>query len=266
MALQIQPRGGVGSSSSAAAGTTFEDFLDNLSLGLSQQGAIDDISNFIDGITYKGFDAKRIRDLAIQKFKATGILKLVTIGALRGSAAVSLAVKSGGDPDLHSVMIDMQSGEPKSIQQLYTGRTLWSEKNSAKVLGKTFLRGPCTTGDHLTIQRLVAAFPDMAAYGLMQVEKRGSLSKRVQTDLPAWLIFPAAASLPFENEHREVVRDMCVRFSELIGGTFDAGIFNLQWANREPFIKHAIHMHIQDIASSNKVKEASVPFNFVFDE
>lgn len=250
MALNIQARGGVTSQGSSGS---FDDFLSDLGKSLTETGAIDDLAGFIDAITYKGFDAQRTRDLAIQTFHASGILKLVTIGALRGSAAVSLNAKSGGDPELHSMEIRLNNGSSKTISQLYSGRQLYAEKNSGKVLGKNFLTKPCTTADHLTIQRLVAAFPDMAAYGLMQVEKRGSLNKRVNTNLPAWLIFPAAASLPFAEDHKADIKDMCVKFSALIGGSFDEAIFNLQWANRISLSRHPIHEHIMEVASQNMV-------------
>jgi hypothetical protein len=255
MSMNIDSR-----TSSSQAQVSLSSFLDKLATNLG--ASIENFVNDIDAMVYKGFDAEKTRELAKATFAPEGVLRLVTIGALRGSAAVSLQVKSGGDPSLHALSIQMANGPPKTITQLFTGRQLYCEKNSTKAVGKSFLGRPCTTSDHLTIQRLVAAFPDMAAYGLHLVMQRGSLSKRVQTDLPPWMIFPAAASLPFSSDAEPKVKDMCQKFSNLIGGTFDESIYKLQRANPVKFGDNVIHRFLVDAA----MDQANITLEMDFSE
>lgn len=231
---------------SSSGQVSLKDFLEKMATNLGS--SLDSFIKDIDAMVYKGFDAEKTRELAKATFAPEGVLRLVTIGALRGSAAVTLQVKSGGDASLHALSIQMANGPPKTITQLFTGKQLYCEKNAPKAVGKSFIGRPCTSSDHLTIQRLVAAFPDMAAYGLHLVMQRGSLSKRVETDLPAWLIFPAAASLPFAAEHEPKVKDMCQKFSNLIGGTFDEAIYKLQRQNHIKFGENVIHQFLIDAA------------------
>jgi hypothetical protein len=258
MALNIQARAGA----SANIGT-FDDFINEVMTSLGNSAMIGQFEEFMDAIAYRGFDASVIRSQAMAVFPAASILKLVTIGALRGSAAASLDPKSGGDGELQSVNIPTLTNADKSLSGLFRSKILFAEKNSSKNLGKRYLNSPCTMAQHLTIQRLVAAFPDMAAYGLMQVEKRGILGKRVPSKLPAWLIFPAAASLPFHGRHMADVQDMCQKFSNLIGGRYDENIFKLQWANKIPFGNNAIHSHLKEMASINEVDGVLTPFTLV---
>jgi hypothetical protein len=235
---------------SSSADLSLDGFLEKLHGDLNTEAAVRSLTDALDSMVYKGFDAKRTRDLAIGTFEPEGILRLCTVGALRGSAAVSLQAKSGGDPTLHAMTIKTKAGV-KTILQLYSGRILYAEKNSSKVTGKQYIAKACSSSDHLTVQRLVAAFPDMAAYGLSLLEDRGLLSKRVDTKLPAWLIFPAAASLPLNSTHEQILKDMCQKFSVLIGGNFDESIYKLQRSNLVPISDNVVHQYLVDRAADN---------------
>jgi hypothetical protein len=206
---------------------------------------------------YSGFDAETIRNLARNTFAPAGLLRLVAIGALRGSAAVSKKAASGGDPNLHGIKISMKDNSQISVFDLFRTKKLYAEKRVDRASQK-FLNGPCTAANHLTVQRLVAAFPDMAAYALLTLEANGMLTPRVDANLPAWLMFPAAAALPFADEHIPAVKDMCKKFSELIGGQFDESIFELQRRSFVPFGNNTMHDDIMQTASNY-----DTPINFI---
>lgn len=228
-------------SSSTPAGMPFEDFVNALGSELASPEALKTLGEDFTSMLYKGFDAQMIRNTAMGEFSAAGILRLVAIGALRGSAAVTLKTTSGGDADLHNINIALRGSGTRTIAQLFQSKKLYAEKNSLKNTGKQYMAKPCSASNHLTVQRLVAAFPDLAAYALHIMDRNGALSERVETTLPKWLVFPAAASLPFDDAHVPILKKMCQDFSKLIGGNFDESIFKLQRAAARPFSSNAVH-------------------------
>jgi hypothetical protein len=250
MALNIPMAG-----SSVAKGPTlpFEQFVSDLARELGSEQALQSLGDDFTAMLYKGFDAVIIRNMAMAEFSPAGILRLVAIGALRGSAAVSLKVSSGGDGDLHRILIPMKTGGSKTVFQLYQGHKLYAEKNSKKTAGRSYIGDPCAASNHMTIQRLVAAFPDLAAYALKLLDDNGRLSQRVQSEIPNWLCFPAAAALPFAEDHIPALKQMCKDFSSLIGGTFDEGIFDLQRASARPLSVNAVHDYLVSKASESNI-------------
>jgi hypothetical protein len=201
-------------------------------------------------MVYAGFDAAKIRQIAKARFPSVSILKLATIGALRGSAAASLAEDSGGDPRLHNLRMAVNvnnSSQTMSLQELFDEGYLYAEKNSGHNR-KTYLAPPATESGHLTIQRIVSAFPDLAAYGLKILHDNGQLAPRVTSSLPAWMMFPAAASLPVTNDFADELMEMSKKFSELINGNFDERIYELQRAaaNNTKFSDNSVHRYLND--------------------
>jgi hypothetical protein len=234
------------SSSTAQPTENLDSFLTSVVNGI-QADAKSAESDF-KAMIYSGFDAETVRILARNTFTPSGLLRLVAIGALRGSAAVSKKAANGGDPKLHNIVIGLKGDTSAKVIDLYRQKKLYAEKRADRSSSQ-FLNGPCTAADHLTVQRLVAAFPDMAAYALLTLESNGLLSKRVDSELPAWLMFPAAAALPFADNHLQAFRDMCERFSEMIGGEFDESIFELQRRSAVRFGQNSMHAEIMEAAA-----------------
>jgi hypothetical protein len=214
------------------------DFMNNFFTSMASDVA--DISTFLDQIEYQGFNASLVRLLAMQTFTPKGLFKLLAIAATRGSSAATANESSGGDKKLHAIGIELVSGSTKSIQMLLQGPELFAEKNSRRG-GKTFLSAAASSNRHMTLQRLVAAFPDITACVLMVAQDSGRLSSRVDCELPPYLQVPAVAALPLHSDHTQKIDAFISAFSTLIGGTVDARIVQIQRNNQVQFTDNEIH-------------------------
>jgi len=195
-------------------------------------GSIDEMSSFAESIQYSGFDPEITRQKAMLVFEPVSILKLCMIGSLRGSKAAFR--RESPDASLHATLITKEvrgsgGGEDKpaqTLRQLIDQGLIKAEKNSApaSVFGHVSKKS-----DDLTLQRLVAAFPDLTAYGLRTLEEAGMLTKRIpESAVPAYLQFPSAAGISMSAEQKEMMKDFQRSFSGLIKGEFREEIFDQQ--------------------------------------
>jgi hypothetical protein len=79
----------------------------------------------------------------------------------------------------------------------------------------------------LTCSRITSATADLAAFLL----KKANVPKRMNSELPGWLQFPAAGSIKLPEKLRELHRDFSKRFSTVIGGEFNEGIYEQMVSN-----------------------------------
>jgi hypothetical protein len=73
----------------------------------------------------------------------------------------------------------------------------------------------------LTCNKISAATADLAAYFL----KRMNCPKRMESELPGWLQFPAAGSIKLPAQLRDLHMQFSRNFSSLIGGNFQVQIY-----------------------------------------
>jgi hypothetical protein len=73
----------------------------------------------------------------------------------------------------------------------------------------------------LTCNKITAATADLAAYYM----KLLGVPKRLESELPGWLQFPAAGSIRMPERYRVLHLAFTRRFSELIGGVFQEQIY-----------------------------------------
>jgi len=79
----------------------------------------------------------------------------------------------------------------------------------------------------LSLNKVISATADIAAWMM----KKMNAPKRVLSDLPGWLQFPSAGSIRLPPMYRQMHIDFSKKFSELIGGTFNEGIYAQMQAN-----------------------------------
>jgi hypothetical protein len=76
---------------------------------------------------------------------------------------------------------------------------------------------------HISCNRVTAATADLAAYFL----KKMNVPKRLHNqECPAWLQFPSAGSIKLPENLKQAHRQFATEFSKVIGGTFNASIYN----------------------------------------
>jgi hypothetical protein len=152
----------------------------------------DDLKEFIHLFVYKGFDRKKVRAQAL---------------------SAGYSPKQIG---IASAVVGLRG--PKKAKELLTGpiSNLPASGNQGN--------------DSLTLHKIHAAFPEAAALILKRIDNVNPLPKRIVMDLPAWLQFPAAASLPLDDIKRGFAAlhlDWARRFSLLLpGGVFNEDIYS----------------------------------------
>jgi hypothetical protein len=82
--------------------------------------------------------------------------------------------------------------------------------------------------DDLSINRTTSALAPYASY-LLKVH---GVPGKMTHELPACLQFPAAGALPLNEAHRIAHKDWSIKFSALIGGTFNEQIYNTMESRR----------------------------------
>ena len=87
----------------------------------------------------------------------------------------------------------------------------------------------------LTLNKILAATADLAAHFM----KKMNVPKRIDSELPAWLQFPSAGSIKLNSNLRRLHKEFSIKFSELIGGEFNEGIYSQMESNAylEPSLK-----------------------------
>jgi hypothetical protein len=146
------------------------------------------LESFVGDMAYQGFDKARFSRMFAKAFGAARVVKIVVLGAMRGTNLKKIIEKSvKPDPE---------------IKNLFTSGKLLA--NGAGV-------------NDLTVGRCLACFPEVAAYYL----HKHKIPKKIQDhDCPGFLQFPAAAGIPMSMTLRALHVDFCARFAVLINSEF----------------------------------------------
>lgn len=157
------------------------------------------VKEIYDAIAYTGFNRDVIiNELEAKKATAEIVATISLIGSVRGGKKESLKdlkIKKEVATFISSYIQDHRiKGNPKS----------------------------------LTILRITACFPHVAAYMML---KAGVPKKISTSELPAFLQFPAAGSLPLKSEYRELHKQFCIDFSKVIKGEFNESIYSSMSSN-----------------------------------
>lgn len=154
---------------------TFQRILDSVEL---------DLKEFCDDMGYQGFDKTKMAKLAGKNLGAFLTVKFCVLGAMRGTNLEKILDKSV-NPDA-----DIAKAHKEK-----------------KIVSK--VAGPNT----LTVGRLLATFPEIAAYYMLKLDIPAKLTS---STCPPSLQFPAAAGLPMSHDVRLQHLEFSVQFSFLI--------------------------------------------------
>jgi len=145
-------------------------------------------------IAYKGFNRQEVlKQLAVVIPDRQVALQVILAGALRGPQAGSQV-------------------------RLTNGRTV--AEMGIPPSGKKGTRS-------LSLNKIISATADIAAWMM----KKLNAPKRVLSDLPGYLQFPSAGSIKMPENYRQLHIEFSKKFSELIGGVFNEGIYAQMQAN-----------------------------------
>jgi hypothetical protein len=154
----------------------------------------EDLKNLYEIIKYQGFNRDRVLELLMRSVpEKKQALDLIIACALRGPRVASELQIIGGKSAVQ-IGILPNGGQGKDI---------------------------------LTCNKIQAATADLAAFYL----KKLNVPKRIQSDLPGWLQFPAAGSIKLTDNFRNLHKDFSIKFSTLIGGEFNESIYNSMVTN-----------------------------------
>jgi len=161
------------------------------------------IGEFIDGVTYQGFDREFYISHALSIISLRAFCQFALLGAIRGS-------------NFEKIRDSCTDMPPELTKLVSTG-----------VVGKVNKKKT-----DLTILRFTASIPHWCAYWMLQHK----VDKKISThDCPSFLQFPGAASVPMSRELRLLHVDFCMEFSRLLpGGTFNVSIYLTAYKNLVP--------------------------------
>lgn len=165
---------------------------------------------------FQGFDRITIIQRSLEALSFQAIFVIAALTALRGPS------KMMSDEAIVAIQVSKADGSLATIGQLFTTKVLLPEKSKV---------GKLKRGD-LTAGRISAAFADLAVYGLLLLDERSLISKRIESNpLPSWMQCTQAASLPMSVEWRNHHSAFAEGFSKLIKGTFSPSIYSQQSSN-----------------------------------
>jgi hypothetical protein len=152
------------------------------------------LKEFMIEHAYQGFNRDLIRRKAMVMLGSEAIVKIAGLVAMKGTSlkaigSIKIPVRKTGKDGIVADAVLME------IKEVLTMSSIKGNKAS-----------------ELTPGRVCAAFPDLAVICM----KLGSVQKKINSDLPAYLQFPAAGSLPMSSNLRALHKDFCVRFSAKI--------------------------------------------------
>lgn len=182
-----------------------------------------DLQDFMDGMSFAGFNKAKMAKLAAARLGARRTIKLVFLAAYRGTNLTKIIARS--------VKVD------DDVKKAHEDRLILSN-------GK----GP----EDLTMGRLLACFPQFAAYYMMRLN---CPKKIVGNDCPACLQFPAAASLPMSVVVRTQHIEFCKDFSDLIGSKFDPKFYIAAFKGAEDVT--TLHSDLREILGNPTNKESN---------
>jgi len=161
------------------------------------------LTEFIRGIEYQGFDREFYIRHALSKMSVSVFSRFAVIGALRGSNFKKI--------------IESCETMPADLIKAFDS------------LG--FVKTPKKKTD-LTILRCTACIPHWCAYWFI---KSGTAAKIARSECPPSLQFPGAASLPMSKKVRMAHLQFCSDFSKLLpGGNFNLNIYITAYNNAIP--------------------------------
>jgi hypothetical protein len=143
-----------------------------------------DFTDFVNDMSYLGFDKNKIAKMAAEKLGAFNTTKLCLLGGIRGTNLGKILDKS--------VKVDTE------IKRLYTEGKILSNGSGA---------------EDLTMGRLMATFPEITGF---YMHKYDVPKKLIDQPCPAALQFPAAAGLPMNSTVRLQHLEFAVQFAFLI--------------------------------------------------
>jgi len=172
-------------------------------LMISQADSAYDMTGFIRGIEYQGFDRLFYIKHALSKMSVSVFCRFAVIGAIRGSNFQKI-----------SETCDNMPGD------------LTSAYNTLGIV-----KTPKKRTD-LTILRNTASIPHWCAYW----SNKANIEKKIpSSNCNAALQFPGAASLPMSQSVRRDHLKFCVEFSRLLpGGRFNMNIYLVAMKNEIP--------------------------------
>lgn len=146
------------------------------------------LDSFITDMSYQGFDKARFARLFAKAFGPARVVKIVVLGAMRGTNLKKIIEKS--------VKVD------NDIERMYSSGKLLSNGSGV---------------NDLTVGRCLSCFPEIAAYYL----HKHLVQKKISSHgCPAYLQYPAAAGIPMSASLRALHIDFCVEFAKLINSEF----------------------------------------------
>ena len=160
------------------------------------------IKQMFESFSYQGFNREEVLAQLKKEVADESIcIQLIVLAALRGPAAAS--------------KIKLLNGKTPSEMGILTSGGKGTKK--------------------LTLNKILAATADLAAFFL----KKMDAPKRINIDLPGWLQFPSAGSIKLPPNLRAQHQDFSRRFSSLIGGEFNEGIYSQMQMNEylDPSLK-----------------------------
>jgi len=149
-----------------------------------------DMSQFINDMSYAGFDKNRIAKLCSKKLGGRKTVKVLLLGGMRGT-------------NLQKILDKSVKPDPE-IRELYVKKVLLSNGKGA---------------NDLTVGRVLATYPEVCMFYMM---KHQVVKKIPTSPCHACLQFPAAAAIPMSSAVRAQHIGFCVEFSKLINSKFGA--------------------------------------------
>lgn len=148
-----------------------------------------DLTAFRDDMSYLGFDKQKIARLAAKNLGPKKTIRLLYLGTMRGTNLDKIFKKS--------VKVDAELKKAFDDKMILSGGT---------------------GANDLTMGRLLGTFPEIATFYAIKYP----FGKKIEdSDCPAALQWPAAASLPMSSMVRAAHVRFCIDFSKLIGSKFE---------------------------------------------
>jgi len=161
------------------------------------------MESFIEGIMYQGFNRDFYIQHALKTLSISMFSRFAVLGAVRGSNFTKI--------------LDTCEDMPADLIAVH---------NSGRILRKPKKR------TDLTILRFTASIPQWCAYWMHSASVEKKISSQ---DCPAFLQFPAAASIPMSEDLRKQHIRFCINFSKLLpGGDFKISIYCTAYSNLIP--------------------------------
>jgi hypothetical protein len=161
-----------------------------------------DFNEFVENISYQGFNRSAFINAAITKITVSQFSRLAVMGAIRGSNFAKI--------EANSLRID---GDLREL-----------------VRDGTIVKTPKKKND-ISILRCTASIPQWCAFFMMSANVPPKIP---DSNLPPYLQFPSAASLPMSSDLRRQHIEFSIKFSMLIGGNFNANIYLAAFNNPIP--------------------------------